>query len=516
MAERILVVRFGSLGDVVLTSPTLLNLKLAHPAGRVTVFTKDQFAGLAGRFDGVDEVRTIPARTSATDLYRAALRLDKENFDLIVDLHGNFRSWLTRLVCSASTKVVYPKRRFERRRMVQSKRFPEDPIHTVDAYNSALSSISIPSPCRRPLLPMDAVTRSSDAPPYVVIAPGAAHPNKQWPMERFAEVAVWLAHEHSLQIVWAVTGAEAGKSGLEQKLPGERFRELVDIPILDLAAVLARARLTISNDSGLMHVSSAVGTPVLGIFGPTHPALGFSPRGLFDRIIEVDEACRPCSLHGKKPCYRSERFCFTRISSEMVLAAATEMLAAAEKRAPALFLDRDGTVMVDKDYLSDPAQVQLIPGVADTLARISRRGFKLVVLSNQSGVARGRFDLDAVARVNGHLAELLAQHGVKLDGSYFCPHLEGGTVPAYGVKCRCRKPAPGMAEQAALELGLDLRRSWVIGDKRDDLSLARVIGARRILVRTGYGTETERSLTSHEVSQVKVLNSLAELGSLFQ
>jgi D-glycero-D-manno-heptose 1,7-bisphosphate phosphatase len=156
--------------------------------------------------------------------------------------------------------------------------------------------------------------------------------------------------------------------------------------------------------------------------------------------------------------------------------------------------------------------VELIPGAAAALKQVKERGFKLVVLSNQSGVARGRFGLDSVDRVNNRLRELLAADGVTLDGLYFCPHYSDGVVPEFSFRCDCRKPFPGMAEQAARDLNLDLRRSWVVGDKADDLNLAAAIGASSILVRTGYGLATETELTRVPgQTPIQVVDSLVQV-----
>ena len=273
--------------------------------------------------------------------------------------------------------------------------------------------------------------------------------------------------------------------------------ELVDFPVDQLAAVLARAELTIANDSGIGHLSSAAGTPVLAIFGPTHAVLGFAPRGLHDRVIGVDEYCRPCSLHGKKPCFREERFCLTRISPEQVAREAAEILDSGVNRAPALFVDRDGTVMVDKGYLSDPEQVELLKGSAEALRLAKAGSYRIVIVTNQSGVARGYFGTREVERTNGRLLELLAAEGVDVDGIYYCPHHSTeGKVPEFSIECQCRKPSSGMAEQAALDLGVDLRRSIVIGDTPADYDLGRIIGGQSLLVRTGYGAMTEEQLKS--------------------
>ncbi len=151
-----------------------------------------------------------------------------------------------------------------------------------------------------------------------------------------------------------------------------------------------------------------------------------------------------------------------------------------------VLLDRDGTINVEIDYLSDPAQLRLYPGVAQALRRLGELGFGLVVVTNQSGVGRGYFDLAAVDRVHARLGELLAEEGVRLDGIYVCPHPPDGD-------CRCRKPRPGMIEQAVAEFGFDASQCFVIGDKAADVQLAEAVGATGILVRTGWGAKAERA-----------------------
>lgn len=147
---------------------------------------------------------------------------------------------------------------------------------------------------------------------------------------------------------------------------------------------------------------------------------------------------------------------------------------------PVVFLDRDGTIIVEKHYLSDPDLVELEAGAAQALQRLQARGLPLVVVSNQSGVGRGKFGVEAVHAVNARVAELLGQHGVTIAGWYMCPH-------APDTDCQCRKPLTGMALQARDELGLDLAGCFVVGDKRSDVELADAIGGTGVLVTTGHG-----------------------------
>jgi D-glycero-D-manno-heptose 1,7-bisphosphate phosphatase len=149
-----------------------------------------------------------------------------------------------------------------------------------------------------------------------------------------------------------------------------------------------------------------------------------------------------------------------------------------------VLIDRDGTLNVERQYLSDPNQLELIPGAAPALKWLQDAGWGICVVSNQSGIARGYFDLAQVANVHQRLAEMLAKYHVQLDGIYLCPH-----GPEDG--CECRKPLPGMVHQAMAEHGFDPRQAWVIGDKEADVGLGHAVGAKSILVRTGYGRQHE-------------------------
>lgn len=152
----------------------------------------------------------------------------------------------------------------------------------------------------------------------------------------------------------------------------------------------------------------------------------------------------------------------------------------------AVFLDRDGTLLELVAYLHRPEQVRLVAGAAAALARLQAEKWLRIVVTNQSGVARGMFTLDDVASVNERMLDLLRAGGADLDAIEVCPHHPDHTGP-----CDCRKPAPGMLARASRRFGIDPAGSWMIGDRLDDLDAGRVLGVRTILVRTGYGREEE-------------------------
>jgi D-sedoheptulose 7-phosphate isomerase len=152
-------------------------------------------------------------------------------------------------------------------------------------------------------------------------------------------------------------------------------------------------------------------------------------------------------------------------------------------------LDRDGTIVVERHYLSDPREVELIPGAAKALHQLSEMGLGLVVITNQSGIGRGFFDEARLGLIHQRLCELLEADGIRLNGIYFCPHTPED-------ECSCRKPRPGLLELAARELDLDPRSCFVIGDNFSDIELGQAVGATTLLVRTGYGEQVVKDGTA--------------------
>jgi D-glycero-D-manno-heptose 1,7-bisphosphate phosphatase len=165
-----------------------------------------------------------------------------------------------------------------------------------------------------------------------------------------------------------------------------------------------------------------------------------------------------------------------------------------ERRQAAVFLDRDGTINEEVGYLDRPEKLRLIPGAAGAIRLLNAGGFRTVVVTNQSGIARGFFDEATVAAIHARLAELLRAEGASLDGFYFCPHHPTAGKGDYLRTCGCRKPEPGLLLRALEELRLAPQRSFMIGDTLKDIEAGTRAGVRGILVRTGYGEEALATL----------------------
>jgi D-glycero-D-manno-heptose 1,7-bisphosphate phosphatase len=156
----------------------------------------------------------------------------------------------------------------------------------------------------------------------------------------------------------------------------------------------------------------------------------------------------------------------------------------------AVFIDRDGTLIVDAEYLSDPDKLELYEDSAKSLEKLNKAGILAILVTNQSGVARGYFDENTVHVLNKKLADELKNQNAYLDAIYYCPHHKKGVVEEYIKECDCRKPKTGLIKQAVSDFKeIDLQKSYVIGDKASDIELAKNAGCKSILVKTGYGQQ---------------------------
>ena len=163
---------------------------------------------------------------------------------------------------------------------------------------------------------------------------------------------------------------------------------------------------------------------------------------------------------------------------------------------PAVFLDRDGTLIVDKPYNANPDDIELYPDTRFALDQLARAGYLLVVVTNQSGVARGYFDEAAVIAMHARLDDLLDPSDQIILAYYYCPHHAAGSIPDLAIPCPCRKPEPGMLRRAAEDWGIDLSRSWMIGDMESDVEAGWAAGCRSVLLRGPRGARGGLRATS--------------------
>ena len=154
---------------------------------------------------------------------------------------------------------------------------------------------------------------------------------------------------------------------------------------------------------------------------------------------------------------------------------------------PAVFIDRDGTINEQMGYINHLSRFILLPGTAEALRLLNRQLYLTIIVSNQSGVARGYFPIDLVEQIHDHMGSLLEKEGAHIDGIFFCPHYPKGNVPEYSMVCDCRKPGTGLIQEACKSFDIDMENSYLIGDRCMDMELAHRSNLKGILVATGYG-----------------------------
>lgn len=179
---------------------------------------------------------------------------------------------------------------------------------------------------------------------------------------------------------------------------------------------------------------------------------------------------------------------------------------------PAVFLDRDGTMIEDVGYLNRLEQIAFFPWTVDAIRALNRAGLPVVVITNQAGIARGLFTEAFVDETHRAISEYLERGRARVDSYYFCPHHPRGTVDAYTRRCDCRKPGPALLQRAARDLGLDLSKSFMVGDKWLDVGAAESVGARGVLVRTGLGAAQEQR-GSPDLTAAAIVDNLAAAAS---
>jgi D-glycero-D-manno-heptose 1,7-bisphosphate phosphatase len=177
-------------------------------------------------------------------------------------------------------------------------------------------------------------------------------------------------------------------------------------------------------------------------------------------------------------------------------------------RRPAVFLDRDGTLNVERNYLFKIADFQWVDGAVDAVRRLNELNFWVIVVTNQAGIARGYYQPQDMRRLHDFMGAELAKAGARIDGFYHCPHHpEAGDVR----DCPCRKPKTGMIDQARADFDIDMAASYLVGDRVQDVETARAAGLKPVLVLTGYGAEDQAKLTGAPVPVVKDIKAAQEL-----
>jgi heptosyltransferase-2 len=331
--RRILVIRLSAIGDILLTTPVLRLLRQHCPTAQIDFLVKASYQDLLCSNPCIDRLLLFPAGQTVRETLRT---LRHTRYDLVLDLHRTLRSRLLYCGVLAQRKLAYNKHPLRRALLVHLGWNTLQAMTPVpELYAAPLRRLGVTAPL--PGVEMHLAPGSQEAMqaylaevfpagaarPLLAVAPGAHWPTKRWPGERFARVAQELAATHRAAVV--VLGGE------EDRLLGQDLCRWLRVPVLDstgtltlmqTAALLQRCRLLLSNDSGLMHLATALQVPVVAIFGPTVQEFGFYPFQACAQVVSTALSCRPCSTKGSTCCPQGHHQCMQRVTSAQVLAVA--------------------------------------------------------------------------------------------------------------------------------------------------------------------------------------------------
>ena len=334
--RRVLLIRLSSLGDILLMTPLLNLLRAACPQAQIDVLVKAEYRDLLRAHPAVARLLTYDSRQSVLQMVRS-LRADC--YDLALDLHCTPRSQLLLRGLRAQRKLTYNKRVLRRALLVRLgwntlRRMTPVP----ELYAAPLRRLGLTGRLDAPTMHLDPesteamqalIARSLPAAPnqpLLAVAPGARWATKRWPVDRFAAAAQELAREKQAAVVILGSPDEAKLARtLADRLDVPVINGAGTLSLMHNAALLNRCRLLISNDSGLMHMATALQVPVVAIFGPTVQEFGFYPFQARAEVVSEPLSCRPCSTKGSRRCPRGHHACMQDISSARVLAAARAM-----------------------------------------------------------------------------------------------------------------------------------------------------------------------------------------------
>lgn len=470
-------------GDAVMSMPALGAIRKAYPGRRVTLLVKPGVAGLFEKDPSVDDIILYEGQRGLQGRLALARRLKKENFQTAILLQNAFDAALIAFLSRIPERIGYSR---DLRGFLLTKRVPykhdDRKIHHTRYFLNVLEGAGIfpvaegAADHLSPWVYLDleerlaARERLRGLPrPVIGLAPGAAFgSSKRWPPARFRELALRVVKDLGGSV--AVFGSEAetdqaagivsGPAPTGWPVPEGLVSFAGKTSLRELCALLAEVDALVCNDSGAMHLGYAAGTPVVALFGSTDPSLTGPPGP--HKIIRKELSCSPCF---ERECPQGAPECMESITAEEVFAGLKKILPSRR----AVFFDRDGTICKDTGFLNRMEDFELSPDIG-ALARLKEKGFMLIGLTNQSGIARGMVEEGFVKKIN---SIFMRDYG--FDAFYYCPHHPE-------ERCVCRKPSPQLFMRARLELGVDLKSSFMVGDKDSDMLAALAAGVKGVLI----------------------------------
>ncbi len=513
--KKILIRGVNWIGDAVMTLPAIRAIRRSMPDAHISLLVKPWVSDIFQENRDIDEIILY------SDDYRGirgrlklAWMLGKKKFDTAILLQNAFDAALITWLARIPERIGYKR---DMRGPLLTNAVPVDNKkngrHQVYYYLNLIESIGIKRAGVQPyiclsdkereearLLLKSSITdpqspdNTDQSPttnhqtPLIGINPGATYGSaKRWPAENFAALIDSITSELKGRVVLfggpsevnianeIIEKAKSNPSPITHPLspithyPSPVINMAGKTNLRELTALISECNVFVSNDSGPMHMASALLVPTVAIFGSTD-STATGPMGEGHKVISKNIPCSPCL---KRECPEGHLRCMTEITSDEVFSALKELLPGER----AVFIDKDGTLIKNMHYLNTFDKLKMLPGIKENLKRLKKAGFKLIGITNQSGIARGLVDEGFLLESNTYLQKELG-----LDDFYYCPHHPD-------ENCPCRKPEPMMLQKARLRHKINLKTSYMIGDMESDVLLAKKAGAKGILLSTAIQPE---------------------------
>ena len=476
------------IGDAVLTIPAIKAVRKAFPGAHISLLVKPWVAEVFSENPDIDEIISYDEKFKGImGKFRLAKTLRESCFDTAILLQNAFDAAFITWLAKIPERIGY-KRDCRGFLLTKGISVPGEILgqHQINYYLNIIRSIKVDIEETPPYIHLndnerekarETISSGLQDPhlPLIGINPGAAYGSaKRWPPEYFAELIMKIINElNGRVIIFGGHGEVEIANEIINEINTLKIRRRIEYgsrimvmsgktSLRELAALISECDAFITNDSGPMHMASALQVPTAAIFGSTDPT-ATGPFGKGHKVITMDLDCSPCL---KRECPEKDLACMTEITPDMVFSAINEIL----PRVRAIFLDKDGTIIEDKNYLNSFDDLVILPLAKKNLQQLKKAGFKLIGITNQSGIARGSVFEKFVIESNEYLQKKLG-----IEDFYYCPHHPDD-------KCLCRKPEPLMMLHARLDHRIDLKRSYVIGDKESDVLLGKNTGATGILI----------------------------------
>ena len=499
--DKILIRGTNWIGDAVMTLPAIRAVRQTLPDAHITLLVKPWVSGIFKGNPDIDEIMLYSDEYKGiVGKLKLSWMIRRKKFETAILFQNAFDAALITWLARIPERIGYLK---DMRGRLLTNAVPVDKYtegrHQIYYYLDLVKSIGIKTEDTHPhiyisdmeredarsilnLSPVTRLPRSDVYPPLAApkatrairghtspligINPGATYGSaKRWPAKNFACLIDIITSELNGRVVLFGGRSEIAMANeiiQETQNPSPVLNVAGKTDLRELAALISECSAFITNDSGPMHMAYALNVPTVAIFGSTD-STATGPVGEGHKVITKNIPCSPCL---KRECPEGHLRCMTGITPDEVLSVLKEIVPGER----AVFLDKDGTLIKDMNYLNSFEKLEILPGVKEGLKKLKKAGFKLIGITNQSGIARGLVDESFVLESNSYLQQELG-----IDDFFYCPHHPD-------EKCRCRKPEPMLLKKAGLRHRINLRASYMIGDMESDVLMAKRGGAKGILL----------------------------------